>query len=259
VGYSVFGYNVAAQRITALQTQGQLLSIQEMNYNTPLQPESSLNSNLGAFFQKGKWKTDFNLFYNQIQNLIDTRAVARYTNGQAIFSYFNVNKIFTYGAEINVSYTPFKHLMLAVGYQYLVAKDEGVLEQLNEGKIFARNPVTLNSFKLQQQDYFGLYNRSRHLANFKINYEIEKWKTNVFLRVFYRSRYGLFDSNNNSILDNYDAFVRPYFLMNIAINQTISKHFSAQIGVNNLLNFTDAANIPNIAGRQPFAKIQYNF
>lgn len=258
-GYSVFGYNVAAQRIAALQAEEQLLSVQEINYNTPLQPESSLNSNLGAFFQKGKWTADVNLFYNQIQNLIDTRAVARYTNGQSVFSYFNINKIFTYGTEINLSYKPLKNLTLTAGYQYLIAKDESVLEQLNEGKIFARNPVTLGSFRLQTEDYFGLYNRSRHLANFKINYEIEKWKTNVFARVFYRSRYGLFDNNNNAILDRYDTFVQPYFLMNVAVNQVIGKHFSAQIGVNNLLNFTDAANIPNIAGRQPFAKIQYNF
>ncbi|PKQ64716.1 TonB-dependent receptor plug domain-containing protein [Raineya orbicola] len=92
VGYAVFGYNVAENKIRLLQEQGQIVFVREgADFSTPLKPESSFNYNLGTYFEKKTWSIDCNIFYNQIRNLIDTRAVAQLANGQNVFSYFNVN------------------------------------------------------------------------------------------------------------------------------------------------------------------------
>lgn len=194
-----------------------------------------------------------------MKNLIDTRAVAQKTNGQNVFSYFNIDKIFTYGLELNTSYNVSPDFSISAGYQYLIARDQTVVDKIEKGEVFARDPNTLASFKLKSSDYFGLYNRSTHTANIKINYLIPSIKTSVNARIFYRSKYGIFDANNNNILDKYDDFVKGYFLTNLTLNKDFKYKISAQLGVINLFNYKDENNIPNLAGRQFFTRIQYQF
>ena len=259
VGYTVLGYNVAEERLAELSSQGQLLFSNNFTFSNPLKPESSVNLNFGGYYKKSNVTIDYNLFYNIIKNLIDTRAIAQRTNGQNVFSYFNVDRIFTYGLELNTAYKTSSNLTFSIGYQYLIAKDQTVVDKIKRGEIFARDPITLNSFRLKSSDYFGLYNRSNHTANMKINYQIPTIKTTVNMRVFYRSKYGIFDSNNNNILDQYDDFVKGYFLTNLTLTKDFNNAFSMQIGVINLMDYKDETNIPNLPGRQLFTKIEYQF
>ncbi len=260
VGYTVLGYNIAQNRLRELEAQGQIVRRNSnIDFSNALKPESSLNFNMGISFQKDKVKIELNTFYNAISNLIDTKVIAQKVSGQNVFSYFNIDKIFTYGLELNTTYLISNGLKLSFGYQYLIAKDNSVLQEIEEGKIFARNPQTLQSFKIKNEDYFGLFNRSRHTANIKIFYQIPKINTDVNLRVFYRSKYGLFDTNNNQILDNYDIFVKSYFLTNLYLSKTIKKKYTIQTGANNIFNFTNPAEISNISGRLIFLKLQIIF
>ena len=259
VGYTVLGYNVAAKRLAELQSQGQILFTNGYDFSNSLKPESSININFGGYYKKNKLSFDYNLFYNTIENLIDTRAIAQRTNGQNVFSYFNIDKIFTYGLELNGSHKLNSNFSISSGYQYLIAKDQTIVDKIERGEIFARDPITLSSFRLKPSDYFGLYNRSKHTANIKLNYLIPSIETSINARVFYRSKYGIFDSNNNAILDKYDEFVKGYFLTNLTINKDFKYHFSVQLGVNNLFDYKDERNIPNVSGRQLFTRIQYQF
>ena len=259
VGYTVLGYNVAAEKLAELQSQGQILFTNGNDFSNSLKPESSININFGGYYKKNKLSFDYNLFYNTIENLIDTRAIAQRTNGQNVFSYFNIDKIFTYGLELNGSYKLNSNFSISSGYQYLIAKDQTIVDKIERGEIFARDPITLSSFRLKASDYFGLYNRSKHTANIKLNYLIPSIETSINARVFYRSKYGIFDSNNNAILDKYDEFVKGYFLTNLTINKDFKYRFSAQLGVNNLFDYKDESNIPNVSGRQLFTRIQYQF
>ncbi|WP_322551435.1 TonB-dependent receptor [Flavobacterium psychraquaticum] len=259
IGYAVFGYNVAQERLNALDNQGQILFRYDgIDFNSELKPESSVNINLGSYFEKVNFKWDTNLFYNSISNLIDTKAIAQKTNGQNVFSYFNIDEIFTYGIENNFHYK-INNFKFSLGYQYLVAKDKSVLKAIDKGEVFARDQTTLASFQLKKDDYFGLFNRSKHTANFKVLYTIPALKTAINLRVFYRSKYGIADSNNNQILDNYDAFVADYFLTNLSITKEIKDNLSLQMGANNLFDFTNPNEISNLSGRQLFARLQFNF
>ena len=260
VGYTVLGYNVAEAKLNEFQSQGQLLfRNQNFNFLNPLQPESSINFNFGTYFKQNNVVIEVNTFYNAIKNLIDTRAVAQKTNGQNVFSYFNTDEIFTYGVEFNASYTVTPNFKMSFGYQYLIAKDKTVVNAISNGTIYARDLQTLESYKIKQSDYFGLFNRSKHTANIKLLYQIPVWNTDLNLRVFYRSKYGLFDSNSNQILDDYDTFVREYLITNLSISKKINDKFSVQVGANNLFNFTNPTEISTIAGRQIFSRIQFNF
>ncbi len=185
VGYTVLGYNVAVEKVQELDNQGQLTDIlfSPDQLQDPLKPESSIGYNLGASFTKGKFKGDFNLFRNDFENLIDTRIIARKTNGQNVFSYTNFNKIYTTGLSVNANYQLAEGLQLSAGYQLLYAKDKDKKVALERGEIFARDPQSLQTISLNNADYFGLVNRSRHTANFKIFYELPKWNSNINLRV----------------------------------------------------------------------------
>lgn len=260
VGYAVFGYNVAEERLNELDNQGQILfRTNGIDFNSALKPESSININLGSYYEKGSFKWETNVFYNTISNLIDTRVIAQKTNGQNVFSYFNIDEIFTYGVENNFHYNISNNLKFSLGYQYLIAKDKSVIKAIENDEVFARDQNTLASFQLKKNDYFGLLNRSKHTANFKVLYTFSTIKTAINLRVFYRSKYGIVDSNNNQILDKYDDFVADYFLTNLSITKEILDKISFQIGANNLFDFTNPNEISNLSGRQLFARLQFNF
>ena len=258
VGYTVLGYNVAEDRLNQLDSEGQILKrIDGISFDKPLKAESAVNYNFGTFYKKNKLRFDVNAFYNSISNLIDTGIVAQKNNGQNVFSYFNRSKVFTYGAEFNSTYKFTNEFSVSVGYQYLIAKDKSVVDNFDDHK-YIRNSE-LQTIEIKKSDYFGLYNRSKHTANLKVAYTIPKIKTDINLRVFYRSKYGIFDSNNNQILDKYDEFVNDYFITNLAASKNITDKLFLQAGANNLFDYKDPDQIPNLAGRQLFARIQYNF
>ncbi|MBZ4041892.1 TonB-dependent receptor [Flavobacterium hibisci] len=258
VGYTVLGYNVAESRLNQFEEEGQLLSrLAGVNFDKPLEAESSINFNFGTYYKRNKLRIDINAFYNTIRNLIDTQIVATKTNSQNIFSYSNFNTIFTYGIEYNSTYSFSKEFSLSLGYQYLIAKNKDVTDNFEDYQ-YIRNSE-LQTVQISKSDYFGLFNRSKHTANMKFAYTFPKIKTDINLRVFYRSKYGLFDSNGNQILDRYDTFVNGYLVTNLSVSKYIIDTIMLQAGANNLFDYTDPGQIPNLAGRQIFVRIQYNF
>lgn len=258
VGYTVLGYNVVDERLTELEEEGQILNrVSGINFDNKLKAESAVNFNFGAFYKRNKLKLDVNAFYNSIENLIDTQIVAQKTNSQNVFSYFNVSAVFTYGLELNATYDLTKEFNVSFGYQYLTAKDKSVGDNFEE-HYYIRNPE-LQTIKINKSDYFGLYNRSKHTANMKIVYTIPKLKVDINLRVLYRSKYGIYDTNGNQILDKYDTFVEDYFTTNLSASKYITDKLVFQVGANNLLDYKNSSQIPNLSGRQLFARIQYNF
>ena len=86
-----------------------------------------------------------------------------------------------------------------------------------------------------------------------------KIKTDFNLQVFYKSKYGLWDSNNNQVLDKYDDFVNAFTTINISASKKILKKFTIQAGVNNLFDFTNPQEISTLSGRLFFTRLQFNF
>ena len=248
-GYIVLGTSVIDDVITELQSNNDLVFYNDQ-FTTDLTAENSNSYNLGLqYFITPEIPLDINLFRNNIYNLIETNIVGRKTNGQTIYSYSNVDKAFTQGMEVQGSWNPIKKLSLKGGYQLLFAKDNNAIDEFKSGIVFARDPITKQSFELQSDDYFGLYGRSRHQLNLSFNFYMNQNKDNISMRLNYRSKFGLVDTNNNSFLDRYDSFIKGHVLSNITFNKTITKNLSFQIFIKNILNYKDVVNLVNNPGR----------
>jgi outer membrane receptor for ferrienterochelin and colicins len=261
VGYTVLGYNVAVDKLNELQAQGQILDVVVplSELNDPLEAESSIGYNLGMNYKKRKWNVGLNLFRNDFKNLIDTRIIARKNNGQNVFSYVNFDEIYITGLELNTSYEISKSIMLSAGYQLLYAFDKAQEQAVENGRVFVRDAQTSQTVAIDRSEYFGLVNRSRHNANFKIFYDLKKHNVNLNLRLLYRSKYAQFDTNGNGLIDVYDnSFIEGYVTTNMAATKTFYTDFDVQIGANNLLDYTDK-NIPTLPGIQGYIRLNYRF
>lgn len=257
-GYSVIGFNVANEVISNLRNLGQLanLIIPENELTGNLTPENSLSINLGFNFKpNNNLLIDLNLFKNQINNLIDYRVIATKINGQNIFSYYNLNKVITQGFEINSKIVLSNNFNFNIGYQFLLTRDVDAINDLKEGKIYARLSNNSSAFKINKDDYYGLYNRSKNNINLKLNYLVND-ELSLYFKSKFRSKYGLIDSNGNNLLDDYDKFVESHILSDLSISQKFRK-LNITVGADNLFNYTDPENIPNYPGRIIYSKLSY--
>jgi len=257
-GYSVIGFNVANEVISNLRNLGQLanLIIPENELTGNLTPENSLSINLGFNFKpNNNLLIDLNLFKNQINNLIDYRVIATKINGQNIFSYYNLNKVITQGFEINSKIVLSNNFNFNIGYQFLLTRDVDAINDLKEGKIYARLSNNSSAFKINKDDYYGLYNRSKNNINLKLNYLFND-ELSLYFKSRFRSKYGLTDSNGNNLLDDYDKFVESHIISDLSISQKFRK-LNITLGVDNLFNYTDPENIPNYPGRIIYSKLSF--
>ncbi|EDP94877.1 TonB-dependent receptor [Kordia algicida OT-1] len=262
VGYTVLGYDAVPEAIAQLEAEGQIANqiVPVSVFSEELKPESSLAINAGFDYKPTqKISIGINVFKNLIDDLIDTRIIANKTNGQNVFSYTNINEVYTQGLEFSSTWKITKNIKFSAGYQLLFAKDKTAEEAFENGEVFARENPSSPSFQLESSDYFGLFNRSRHMANGKLFYKIPKWNSNANIRTVYRSKYGIADSNGNGYLDKYDDFVNGYSIWDIAFNKTIYDKYTFGLGVDNLFNFTDPQNISNIAGRIIYGNLTIQF
>lgn len=261
VGYTVLGYNAVTTKIPQMEDEGQIarIIVPLSEFEDELKPENSVSFNLGADYNPlSNLKFSVNIFRNNIQDLIDTRVIAEKTNGQNVFSYYNVSKVFTQGLEFNTSWSLNNELKISGGYQLLFAKDKDAIDAFKNGEAYARLPGS-PSFQLDEKDYFGLYNRSRHMANIKVFYTISKWGLNTNIRAIYRSKYGLYDTNSNTYLDKYDEFIDGHTLWNFAINKTFFKDYQISFGIDNIFDYKDSQNISTLSGRIIYGKLNIQF
>src|SRR5690606_41136691 len=102
---------------------------------TALRAESSTAYGLGV--EVGPWAglvLKVNGFHNEVRDLIDTQPVAVKANGQQVFSYFNLDRVYTRGVEAEASGAVLRSdalgaLTLGAGYQYLHTADRDVLDR----------------------------------------------------------------------------------------------------------------------------------
>ena len=260
LGYSVLGREVAFDRLTSMQNNGiiQNIIIPISELESKLNPETSLNINFGfKYTLSQKILFNFNLFKNEIDNLIETQLVATKTNQLPVFSYFNVNEVETIGFECNFSFIPYKKWKWDIGYQLLSAYNSELLNKFDTETFYARDLETNESIKLSKNDYLGLYNRSKHQINLNLYYDLNT-KTRISTSVNYRSKYGLSDSNGNDFLDSYDELIDGYSLLDLYLDHQLKKNFKIYLGLKNVFGYTNPEYISSISGRNYFIKLSMN-
>ena len=261
IGYTVLGREVAFDRLTAMENDGMLqgIFIPFSEINSPLKSETSLNINVGIKFRPNeKVSCNINFFKNEVVNLIEAQLVANKTNTLPVFSYFNLSQVETKGVEFNTSFRTNNKLEIKGGYQLLYANDMDVKNRFENEDVYAKDLETLESFKLGKDDYFGLFNRSRHMGNIKLFYQVNE-KININTIITYRSKYALNDSNGNALLDAYDEFIEGYTLCDIGITHHTTSLRSIHLGVKNIFDFTNPEYISNISGRLYYMNLKINF
>ncbi len=257
-GYSVLG-TVEAQKIIAqLNSIGQIASLENDFYRLgELKPEYSTGMNIGgSFTPSNKIQLTFNFFRNNIENLIDNRLVAYRTGGSQIFSYLNLKNAYTEGIESDILLKLSSSFNINAGYQLLLSGDKDEIKKIEERKVFTRDPTGFSRL-MQKSEYVGLPNRSKHMANLKLQYE----KNNAFanIRLIYRSKWVVTDTDGNGLFNTNDEFAKGFVQLNAAIGKTIAKKLNLQIGVNNLLDYADISNLPNMPGRNFYSTVAYQF
>jgi outer membrane receptor for ferrienterochelin and colicins len=257
-GYSVFGAVEAQKIISELASIGQIASFEADYYRlSSLEPEFSTGINIGLqYHTTSRFNASMNVFHNSIENLIDSRLVAYRTGGAQIFSYINIKSAFTQGVETEINYKPFSFLSISSGYQFLLTGDRSEIDQMNNGKVFTRDA---NGFsrRLRKDEYVGLPNRSKHMANLRIQYEKAHFFANT--RFIYRGKWYTTDTDGNGIFNTNDAFGNGFVQVNTAVGNSFKNGIRLQTGCDNVFNYTDATNLPNLPGSIFYATISYSF
>jgi len=197
--YSVFGSAQAQKVIGQLSSLGQIGGLYNNYYLLKaLEPESSTGMHLSwEWTPSSKTFINTQLFRNDIINLIEVQQVGTYISGAQIFSYLNIGRAFTQGAELEFKQSLSNKFVLSGGYQYLITGDKDQIAKIKEGTVYTRNASNIST-RLTLSDYVGLPNVSKHKAQLKINYSNEKGLFANF-RIIYRSKWAVNNTNGNEV------------------------------------------------------------
>ncbi len=257
-GYTVLGNLEVQSGMQHLQQQGEIQSIfiSPAAIN-PLKPETSVGMNAGVNYSlTPQFNINLNLFRNDIKDLIDFKPIAQKTNNAYVYSYFNLNKIYTQGLETELSCKLTKTIQLIAGYQLLYTADKDALKAIKEENVFGRDKGVV--YQLTTNDYKGLFNRSRNMANLKIFYENNKgWFANI--RSIYRSGWGAEDTDGNGYFNRGDQLSKDFLEINFSAGKSFHNGLKVQAGCDNLFNYKDIQYSPNVQGRVLYATISYSF
>ena len=260
VGYSVFGATSIKQSLALLDALGQIQNyIIDPSTIQVIRPEYSVAYNLGIEATIGRFAlVKVGAYRNDVRDLIETLPVANKTNGQQVFSYFNLNKVYTQGIETEVKIFPVQYFSITVGYQYLEAIDVNVLQQIRDHKIFKFGATGI-ARPVQEVEYGGLFNRSPHSGVVKLTYDDPEAGTILSLRCTVRDKYGDEDLNGNGILDADSEYVPGYALYNITLSQKLWTTISLLFGAENIFNKTNKKQIPSLPGRIVYGGLSLEF
>jgi outer membrane receptor for ferrienterochelin and colicins len=256
-GYSVYGTQDAIRIINELNRLGQIAELQpDFAKLSDLTPEYSTGTNLGVTYQPKKTITvRLNGFRNDIRSLIDVRQVATRIDGAQIFSYLNVKRAYTYGLESEFKWQFHSQWTLQTGYQWLRTGDKDELDRIKKGLEYTRAPDG-SSRVMTLREYVGLPNRSEHQAQFKLRYQPAEHRF-VFLRLLYRSRWTIANSNGNGVHDVQDEYANGFLQINLSGGIPLRKNIQLQAGIENLLNYQDVNYLPNFPGRNIYMTLNF--
>ena len=255
--YSVFGSVEAQKVVERLNSLGQIGNLFDNYYQLKkLEPEYSTGLHLSWEWEPtndNQFIVQF--FRNDIKNLIDVQQIGTYKTGAQIYSYLNIKNAFTTGIELEAKQKINDHFSISAGYQYLVTGDKDQIKNIESGTVYTRG-ADGSSRKLTMNDYVGLPNTSKHKVQLRFNYENSN---GVFgnIRMIYRSKWAVANTNGNEVYDNGDQFANGYYSINSSLGKNFKNNMTVQIGSENINNYLDANNLPNLAGRTFFISLKY--
>ncbi len=259
-GYSVLGVTRFREELARLQAEGQIAQLLiDPDRVATLRPESSVALNVGgeAAWLDGALTLSLNLFHNEVRDLIDTQPVAQKTNQAFVYSYFNLERIYTRGLEVALTARPQAALTLSLSYQYLETADRDVLDAIRAGRLFGRT-ASGRDYRLRRSDYGGLFGRSRHSGTIHLRWQAAPPGLTVALRGVWRSRYGYRDVDGNGVVNRADEYVPGYTLWHLTLGRKLGRYLELQGGAFNLLDLRRPALMPFQPGRRWFLTLTFH-
>lgn len=258
-GYSVFGVAFFNDLFAKLVQDGIIIdTIVDLRKINNLKPEKSLSFNFGFIWEMNKnIETKLNIYRNNISEMIETIPVANKNNGAQVWSYLNLSEVYTQGIEAHLRVNILDNLKFSLGYQYLEAIDVETYDDIKNGKIFMK--TTDGDRRVKISEYGGLWNRSKHSANLKIEYDNRELGLNTFLRGNYRGRYGFKDKNYSNVLDQDNEYAPDYSIWNLTITKDLIYNFSMQLGCDNIFDLKKPIYLPSNPGRTFYINVIYNY
>jgi outer membrane receptor for ferrienterochelin and colicins len=260
-GYSVFGAEEVLSGLDQLDAQGQLATLlaNPVSLGGAILAERSVAVNVGGevdlAYDVG---LRVNAFHNEVRDLIDTQPIARKTNGQQVFTYFNRGRVFTRGLEAELTWQPLRTVDVALSYTYLEAKDRDVLDDLEAGRVYRRTDAG-RDVAVSPADYAGLRGRSPHRATARLTLREAPLGLTASFRARYRSRYGFADLNGNAIIDANAEYAPGFAVLDLTLTRSLLADVALQVGVENLTDHADPQYVPHLSGRTWFVGLQAQF
>lgn len=242
-GYSVFGSTTVEDGLEMVQNSGQIaeLYVDPTNFK-PIKAEHSFSYNVGLdLFPMDGLHFKLNGFRNNVTDLIETQRIAKKTNGQSIFTYVNLNRIYTQGLEVEARIKPssIKGLRMIAGYQFLDAQ-----QQITRDFDKVENGVVVS---IRKQDYVPMFNRSKHAGNLKLYYTLERLGIDASIRLQHRGKYGFADLNANNKIDN-NEYAEAHTIINTSVAKRFMERFKLQVGIDNITNYKNGQYLPSNPG-----------
>ena len=260
-GYTVLGSTQLASGINRLDEGGFLTSV----FINPtglqeIEAEHSLAFNAGVTQTLlSTIEVTIGAFHNNVRDLIETQPVAQKSNGSFVYSYFNLNRVYTQGVNVELEASIADWFTVSTGYQYLEARDRDIVEAIREGRVFGRT-ANNRDYQIRLSEYEGLLGRSPHSGTIRAVLTSSKQSITADVRGIWRNRYGYRDLDGNSIANLDEEFVPGYILWNSTITKNWTfpsqRMLTAQIGVTNLFDVTKPSLIPSLPGRTFYTSLQ---
>lgn len=264
VGSSALRDVINKMREAGQVSQYELEEVYDEIKGLALNAEMSKSYNISLTWESSdkQLRAEGSVFHHDIRNQINTVLVGTDIDGRSIYSYRNNARAYYEGLELSLSYKPIADLQFSGGYQYLIAKDKTVADQIKEGgkyysPLFDPNTGYVN-YTPSAKDYWGIENRSNHMFNARVFYTYRPQQLSANIRVNYRGRYPFSDKNNNGYMDRFDTFVRNHYLLNAGLEKKFKgERLSLRFIAENLLNFVDQK-VPSQPGRTFLIGANYN-
>lgn len=261
VGYTVFGTSNVETGMDALEESGRIAKvIVPVSQVSDINAENSVSYNAGIdYYLTDQYTFKINFFRNNIRDMIDSRQIAVKDNGQSVFSYFNLNRVFTQGfeSEFRFSLPQITGLDVHIGYQFLDARQkfEILYDVVENGRVVSKT----------RTEYGTLPNRSKHTANLKLFYVMEDLGLEASLRANFRGKFG-FDANGNGrISSNEYVFTANNLkesidktMIDFSLAKTFFNRLRWMVGIDNITGFTNPRFLPSIPGRTYFTQLTLN-
>ena len=95
------------------------------------------------------------------------------------------------------------------------------------------------------------------MANLKITWDNKK--TFFTTRFIYRAPWAVGDADGNGLYNKQDEFAKGFLQVNVSGGTMFTNMLRMQAGVDNLFNYQDISNLPNLQGRMIYIGFYYNF